>query len=170
MYSDITIKARCHEPSEAEAILLEQGAHFVGLDVQTDTYYETDYGKLKHRQGNIENVLIHYNRKLAGDAKETEVLLYLKNPSAETIAQICGGQQVLMQVKKLRKIFFIDNVKFHIDLVEPLGYFIEIEAIDLEGSIGADILSQQCNYYKNLLQIEDDDLVTSSYSELLQHS
>lgn len=170
MYSDITIKARCHEPSEAEAILLEQGAHFAGLDVQTDTYYETDYGKLKHRQGNIENVLIHYNRKPSGTAKETEVLLYLKNPSAETITQICGGQQVLRQVKKLRKIFFIDNVKFHIDLVEPLGYFIEIEAIDLEGSIGADILSQQCNHYKNLLQIEEEGLVTSSYADLLQHS
>ncbi len=170
MYADITIKARCYDPARVETILLEHEAEYVGLDVQTDTYYETDYGKLKHRQGNIENVLIHYNRKITGEAKQTEVLLYLKNPGLETINQICGSQKVLAQVKKLRKIFFIENVKFHIDFLEDLGHFIEIEAIDLDGSLGTAILRHQCNYYKELLQIEEDDLVTSAYTDLIQHS
>ncbi|MEJ8755459.1 class IV adenylate cyclase [Pontibacter sp. H259] len=167
MYADITIKARCPEPAKVESILLENDAAYVGLDAQTDTYYKTDYGKLKHRQGNIENVLIHYNRRFTGDAMQTEVLLYLKNPSEETIAQICGGQQQQMRVKKLRKIYFIENVKFHIDYLEELGHFVEIEAIDLDGSLGVDMLNQQCSYYQELLQIEEVDLVTSSYSELL---
>ncbi|MFD2245157.1 class IV adenylate cyclase [Pontibacter ruber] len=170
MYLDITIKARCYNPAKVESILLEHGAQYVGLDVQTDTYYEADYGKLKHRQGNIENVLIHYNRKSGGGTKQTEVLLYLKHPGAETINQICGSQKVLAQVKKLRKIFFIGNVKFHIDYLEELGHFVEIEAIDLDGSLGLDMLNQQCHYYKELLQIEEDDLVTSAYTDLIQHS
>ncbi|MBB6610073.1 class IV adenylate cyclase [Pontibacter sp. Tf4] len=170
MYADITIKARCPDPANAEATLLEHGAHFAGLDIQTDTYYETDYGKLKHRQGNIENVLIHYNRKAAGNASETEVLLYLKNPGAETIAQICGEQRVLMQVRKTRRIFFVENVKFHIDFIESLGWFLEIEAIDLEGSLGKDLLRHQCNHYRDLLQIEEENLVHVSYTDLLQYS
>lgn len=33
-------------------------------------------------------------------------------------------------VDKRRKIYFIDNVKFHFDVVENLGTFIEVEAID----------------------------------------
>ncbi|HEY4650240.1 MAG TPA: class IV adenylate cyclase, partial [Pontibacter sp.] len=157
-------------PARVEAILLENRAEYVGLDVQTDTYYETNYGKLKHRQGNIEHVLIHYNRKSTGDVKQTEVLLYLKNPSAATIDQVCGSQKVLAQVKKYRKIFFIDNVKFHIDFLEALGHFIEIEAIDLDGSLGAAILKDQCSSYKELLGIKDEDLISSSYADLLQHT
>ncbi|WP_461488657.1 CYTH domain-containing protein [Pontibacter sp. HJ8] len=144
-------------------MLLEQGAAYVGLDVQTDTYYETAYGKLKHRQGTIENVLIHYNRTISGEAKQTEVLLYIQNPGEATLDQVCGNQKVLAQVKKLRKIFFLDNVKFHIDHLEKEGHFIEIEAIDLDGSIGLDTLNQQCRYYKELLQIDEEDLVHHAY-------
>lgn len=170
MYADITIKARCHEPVKVERILLDHDASYIGLDVQTDTYYATDYGKLKHRQGNIENVLIHYHRKTADEAKQTEVLLYLKNPAPETVQQICGEQQVLAQVKKLRKIFFIEKVKFHLDYLEPIGHFVEIEAIDLDGTLGLTTLKQQCSYYKELLQIEDSAIVTSSYTDLIYNS
>ena len=166
MYADISIKARCPDPAEIENILLQHKADYVGLDVQTDTFYEADYGKLKHRQGNIENVLIHYNRQRSGYAQQTEVLLYLKNPGSATVAQICNGRKMLSQVRKLRKIFFIGNVKFHIDHLEERGHFIEIEAIDLDGSLGIEVLKQQCDHYKKLLQIADEDLINDSYIDL----
>ncbi|GGG01470.1 class IV adenylate cyclase [Pontibacter amylolyticus] len=166
MYADISIKAHCASPSEAESTLLQHKADYVGLDMQTDTFYETELGKLKHRQGNIENVQMHYKREISGGMQKTEVLLYLKNPSPATVAQICDGKQILAQVKKLRKIFFIDNVKFHIDHLEGSGHFIEIEAIDLEGSLGINVLRQQCSYYKELLQLADEDLINDSYVDL----
>lgn len=166
MYADITIKARCADPAEAESILLQNGAVYKGLDVQTDTFYEAAVGKLKHRQGNIENVLIHYNREQKGEALKTEVFLYLKNPSASSIEQVCNGLKVTAQVKKLRKIFFIENVKFHIDYLEELGHFVEIEAIDLEGALGLEVLREQYQFYKELLQIEEEDLVNDSYVNL----
>ena len=163
MYADITIKAYCHNPAETERILLQHQAEYKGLDVQTDTYYEVTYGRLKHRQGNIENVLIHYNRESNGNAKKTEVLLYLQNPENAIVNQVCAGKKVLNQIKKHRKIFFIENVKFHIDHLESLGYFIEIEAIDIVGSLGEDKLKQQCTYYKKLLRITNKDLIDHSY-------
>lgn len=170
MYSDITIKAYCYEPAEAESILLGLGADYIGQDVQTDVYYETAQGQLKHRQGVIENVLIHYNRVELGITMRTEVQLFLKNPSAATIASICEGKNIISQVKKVRKIFFLDNVKFHLDQVEGLGTFIEIEAIDLEGTIGLEVLRQQCAFYKDQLQIDDEDLVHNAYTDLLHQS
>ena len=163
LYADITIKAHYANLAQAENILLQHKAEYIGLDVQTDTYYETETGKLKHRQGNIENVLIHYKREQNGGMQRTEVMLYLKNPSPTTVAYICEGKQVLAQVKKLRKIFFIENVKFHLDHLEEYGHFVEIEAIDLEGTLGIEVLRQQCDYYKELLQIEDEDLINGSY-------
>ncbi|MDX5436413.1 MAG: CYTH domain-containing protein [Pontibacter sp.] len=170
MYADITIKARCADLAEAESILWELNAAYQGQDMQTDTYYAVEYGQLKHRQGNIENVLIHYHRLQLEDAQKTEVLLYLKNPSATTIAEVCRGKSIVASVKKARKIFFIGNVKFHLDQVEGLGNFIEIEAIDLDGSVGLPVLRQQCDYYKEIFNIREEDLVTSAYTDLIHYS
>ncbi|WP_299821479.1 CYTH domain-containing protein [uncultured Pontibacter sp.] len=163
MYADITIKAHCDNPAEAESILLGLNATYQGQDVQTDTHYETDLGKLKYRKGNVEHVLMQYNRVQLDDAKKTEVYLYLKNPTAATITAVCGGKKVIAEVRKVRKIFFIDNVKFHIDQVEGQGNFLEIEAIDLDGSVGEEVLRQQCDYYKEQLQIQEEDLVPEGY-------
>ena len=73
----------------------------------------------------------------------------------------------LVIVDKRRKIYFIDNVKFHIDTVKGLGSFVEIEAIDKTGNIGKKKLLQQCNKYLKLLNISNKDLLSNSYSDLL---
>ncbi|TPE46434.1 class IV adenylate cyclase [Pontibacter mangrovi] len=169
MYADITIKAHCHDPAAVQTILLEQQAAYKGMDVQTDTFYQVADGMLKLREGNLEHVLIHYKREHMHEVKRTEVLLYLKNPSPETVQLLYGEVQVLGQVKKRRKIFFIDNVKFHLDQVDGLGTFVEIEAIDLNGSIGVERLLEQCSFYRELLQLEEEDLVDDSYFNMKSH-
>jgi len=70
-------------------------------------------------------------------------------------------------VKKIREIYFIENVKFHLDIVENLGKFLEIEAIDIEGNVGRDKLFQQCKTYMEKFKIQKKDLVACSYNDLL---
>jgi adenylate cyclase class IV len=70
-------------------------------------------------------------------------------------------------VKKSREIYFIDNVKFHLDNVAPLGTFAEIEAIDKTGTLGAEHLRKQCEHYLQLLHIAPGDLLSHSYSDML---
>ncbi len=72
-------------------------------------------------------------------------------------------------VEKQREIYFIKNVKFHLDAVKDLGNFVEIEAIDRGGSIGKKQLYEQCVYYLQLFGISDNDLVSVSYSDLLMN-
>ena len=74
---------------------------------------------------------------------------------------------VLTIVDKVREIFFIENVKFHIDKVEGLGTFMEIEAIDRDRSIGNDKLHAQCRHFLQELNIAQDCLINCSYSDLL---
>jgi predicted adenylyl cyclase CyaB len=74
---------------------------------------------------------------------------------------------ILVVVDKKREIYFIDNVKFHIDIVENLGTFVEIEAIDVDGTIGKEKLLEQCQLYLDLLEISQSDLISVSYSDLL---
>ena len=70
-------------------------------------------------------------------------------------------------VDKTRKIYFINNVKFHFDNVKGLGTFIEVEAIDELGKIGVDKLKEQCNFYIDFFKIATDDFMKKSYSDML---
>ena len=59
---NVEIKAICNDPSFVRNYLVDHGAIFKGMDEQTDTYFNVKAGRLKLREGNIENNLIFYNR------------------------------------------------------------------------------------------------------------
>ena len=164
---NIEIKARTTERDRIREILKSNNADFIDVDHQVDTYFKVHSGRLKIREGNIENHLIYYDREDTSDLKKSTVILYKNNPDSnlKEILTKCLG--VLAVVDKYREIYFIENVKFHLDNVGGLGMFVEIEAIDKDGSIGNEKLLEQCKNYLNLLYISKEDLIASSYSDLL---
>jgi predicted adenylyl cyclase CyaB len=74
---------------------------------------------------------------------------------------------ILAIVKKKREIYFIDNVKFHLDIIDGLGEFIEIEAKDEDMNLGIPFLEKQCQFYMELFKIEFKDLINKSYIDLI---
>ncbi len=70
-------------------------------------------------------------------------------------------------IDKQREIYFIDNVKFHLDRVRDLGTFVEIEATDIKDEYTSEYLVEQCQQYIKLFGIAETDLQTNSYSDLL---
>lgn len=164
---NVEIKARCSDPEKIRQILKEKKAEFKGIDQQTDTYFNTPNGRLKLREGNIENNLIFYQRSDQAGPKESTVHLYKTSQGTDlkNVLQAAMGAKVV--VKKAREIIFIENVKFHIDSVEQLGHFIEIEAIDKDGSIGKEKLYEQCQYFLEIFGIKETDLLEGSYSDML---
>lgn len=74
---------------------------------------------------------------------------------------------VRVTVVKSRIILWIDEVKFHVDDVDRLGTFVEIEAIDRVGDIGRPRLLGLCERYMHELGIAQKDLESRSYSDLL---
>jgi len=160
-------KARTNNLNELEKRLLGLNPSFIGEDHQTDTYFNVAKGRLKLREGNIENALIHYERPDTAGAKQSDVLLYQHKPDPslkEILAKTLGVKVV---VEKTRRIYFIENVKFHFDKVEGLGTFIEVEAIDKTGEIGLEELQRQCRHYADYLNIEPEDFISRSYSDLI---
>lgn len=166
---NIEIKARCGDAERIRGILRERGAEFRGVDHQVDTYFAVPRGRLKLRQGNIENSLIFYERPDRAGPKRADVSLVRTDAAqaAQLHETLTAAMEVLVVVDKRREIYFIDNVKFHLDRVEGLGVFVEIEAIDEHGKIGAEALGRQCDMYMDLFGIDDADLVNVSYSDLL---
>ncbi len=164
---NIEIKARCRAPRRIRAVLSKHGARFVGVDNQTDTYFKVPQGRLKLREGNVENALIFYNRPNKSGPKQADVCLYRCQPSSGLKDVLAGALEVLTVVRKKREIYFIGNVKFHIDKVDGLGGFVEIEAIDKTGIIGKKKLLIQCRRFMKLFGIRKTDLVDRSYSDMV---
>jgi len=164
---NVEIKAKCNDLDRIRQLLINFNAECKGIDHQIDTYFRVRNGRLKLREGNIEQYLIYYNRDNIAKPKQSNVLLHKTstNSSLKTILMRTMG--VLVVVDKMREIYFSDNVKFHLDKVKYLGTFVEIEAIDATGAIGREQLTRQCEHYLKELQIPDSDLVALSYSVML---
>jgi adenylate cyclase class 2 len=160
-------KARTSDLDGLEKKLLELNPVFIGMDHQIDTYFNVPTGRLKLREGNIENSLIYYERQNTADAKQSDVLLYKHSPDKTLKDILIRTYGIKVIVEKKRKIYFIDTVKFHLDTIHGLGTFIEVEAIDKTGEIGIDQLKVQCNKYAKFFEIKDSDYIAVSYSDLI---
>lgn len=160
-------KARTRKLTELEEYFLSQNPIFTGEDEQTDTYFKVQKGRLKLREGRIENALIYYERPDSAAAKISNVLLHKLEPG-QTLKQILGASLgIKAVVRKVRKIYFIENVKFHFDTVDGLGQFIEVEVIDETGSAEIATLENQCRHYAEFFGILPEDYVSESYSDLI---
>ncbi len=163
----IEIKARCVHPEKIKTILATNNAVFKGIDHQVDTYFQVPIGRLKLREGNIENHLIQYHRPNQAGPKKSTVSLYKTTPDASLKIVLTNALGIKIVVDKKRAIYFIDNIKFHVDEVQQLGTFVEIEAISEDGSIPESQLLAQCEKYIQLFGISDTDLIDVSYSDML---
>lgn len=166
MALNIEVKAKA-DHSEFIRSYLNKTADFRGIDLQEDTYFNVSNGRLKLREGNIENNLIYYERQNTPGAKESSFQL-VHIPDAKSLkAILTKSLGIKIVVRKKREIYFIKNVKFHIDEVEGLGNFAEIEASDLYADISKEELQKQCDFYLKVLQIKEEDLISVSYSDML---
>ena len=160
-------KASTNDLDRLEQKLLELHPVFIGVDHQVDTYFNVTDGRLKLREGNIENALIYYERPDTPGAKQADIILYKHNPERSLKDILIKVHGIKAVVDKTRKIYFIGNVKFHFDTVNELGTFIEVEAIDETGNIGFKKLKEQCNRYFFFFGLKESDLVDKSYCDLI---
>jgi adenylate cyclase class 2 len=168
-FLNIEIKAKAENPASIRQYLLANNAGFTGTDFQTDTYFHVKKGRLKLREGNIENNLIYYERTNQPGPKSSLFHLFaIDNPAAlkKALALLLGIKFV---VKKEREIYYIGHVKFHIDRVDGLGSFMEIEAGNILADRTREELEAQCNFYMKELGIKQDDLLKYSYCDMLMN-
>jgi adenylate cyclase, class 2 len=167
MHINFEFKARVNNIDRLEEKLKAHHPDFKGEDHQVDTYFNVNNGRLKLRQGNIENALIWYEREDTAGAKRSNVLLYQHTPDTSLKDILIKTLGIKAVVDKKRRIYFIGNVKFHFDRVEGLGSFIEVEAIDKKGDIGLQKLQEQCSFYSNLFELQQDNYIANSYSDMV---
>jgi adenylate cyclase class IV len=74
-------KAKVQNIDSYENKLLTLNPLFKGMDHQVDTYFNVQHGRLKLREGNIENALINYDRENILGSKESDIILYQHQPN-----------------------------------------------------------------------------------------
>jgi len=162
----LELKARYEDLGKARALLL--GADHVGTFRQVDTYFSLGERRLKVRtvEGRPQGQLVYYERPDVGGVKESRVLL-ADLPDAHAVLDILRRTfPVLAEVRKTRDIYRFQGVQVHLDEVQGLGRFIEFEKVladEAEREEGRKVLENLRSYF----QIAEEDLMASSYSDLL---
>jgi len=164
---NVEIKARCENHAEIRKILKSKNADFKGIDHQIDTYFNVKNGRLKLREGSIENNLIQYHRPNISGPKQSEFALYKTEPKTKLKNLLINALGAKVVVDKQREISYIENIKFHLDEVKGLGKFVEIEAEGEKKEGAYEQLKAQCDEYLKLFNIKENDLIHNSYSDML---
>jgi len=164
---NIEIKVRNQNPEKVRRILKSRNALYKGKYHQKDTYFKISHGRLKLREVQTDTFLIFYDRENKKGPKKSKVMMFRAVPDSSLKLILMKALEVLVVVEKQREIYFINNVKVHIDDVKGLGSFIEIEAADNKGSFTDKELLNQCKSFLNLFEIHYENLISCSYSDLL---
>ena len=166
-FLNIEIKAKCSNADQIRSYLADNQAEFKGTDEQTDTYFNVTNGRLKLREGSIENNLIFYQRANHAGPKSSHFHLVKVEDTGGLKEVLAKSTGIKVVVKKKREIYYIRNVKFHIDEVRGLGSFVEIEAGNILADLSKEKLQEQCDFYMKEFGIKAEDLVRFSYSDML---
>jgi len=164
----VEIKARCPDPERTAELIRKTGAEFKGRHSQVDTFYRVPRGRLKLRRSESGECLIGYLRPDLSGPKHCLVNLYPCSDSELLDRVLSDALGVRITVKKQRQIYLLENVKFHLDRVEGLGSFVEIEVLGRRGVDSVETLRADCEKYLGLLCIRPEDLVEAAYADLLE--
>ncbi|KAJ8922490.1 hypothetical protein NQ315_007518 [Exocentrus adspersus] len=136
---------------------------------QDDTFFNIPQGRLKLRkfeEGNAE--LIYYDRP---DIEGPKMSSYEKSSickesvnSLYSVLEKALGTKIV--VRKVRRLFMVGQTRVHVDSVEDLGDFLELEVVlkpdqpAEEGEkIALDLMSK--------LEVNKEDLISNAYADLL---
>ncbi len=88
--------------------------------------------------------------------------------SNELYAVLTTALGVRAVVDKEREIYYLGNVKVHVDDVRGLGSFLEIEALDATGQRSEKELEAQCRALMTEFGVSERDLVAASYGDMAE--
>ena len=170
MPRNIEIKARLHDANLAFAkakALADSGPTQI---FQDDTFFNCPNGRLKLRAfSSSEAELIFYQRPNSPGPKESNYsLVAVQRPdSLREVLRLAWGE--LGRVRKTRNLFLLGRTRVHLDSVEGLGDFLELEVV-LRENEAAEEGKRIATELLDRLGIRPENLVEGAYLDLLKSS
>lgn len=143
------------------------GCRFTAAFHQRDTFFKAQRGKLKLREEDGGAWLIHYGRE---DSAGLKLSSYEIIPVAEPDkmrAILSEAMGVLATVRKHRTLLQRENLRLHLDSVDGLGDFGEIEAVVGERE-NPEAYRPVVDQLLDALEVRRTNLIGASYFEILR--
>jgi len=166
----VEVKARVKKLETVRRKLMELNAKHVGTFHQTDTYFEVPRGRLKIREtsGRPQAQLIYYERENTKGPKKSEAFILQIDQPTIFKAAIKKLLKIKATVHKTREIYEFKGIKIHLDEVENLGKFVELEKLTERDE---DRIREDREILEKFLEsfgITRADLERLSYGELMR--
>lgn len=167
MPTNIEIKARARDFEGIKSRAEKLSDTSVKVIPQEDTFFNTPQGRLKLRLLTDQAELIYYTRPDQQGPKRSEYhIAHVSDPeNLKCVLEMVYGIRGV--VRKKRYLYLVGQTRVHLDEVEGLGQFMELEVVldngqsDAEGQkIAEDLMSA--------LGVERADLIDGAYMDFLE--
>jgi len=133
---------------------------------QTDVYFAVPDGRLKLRiEQPGEATLVRYRRADVAGIRDSHYELLSVPDAEETLRELEARHGSCAHVQKERALYMLENVRVHLDEVEGLGTFIELEAVmdGVESDAAAHALLRRLLAE---LGVAPEDILSQSYGDM----
>lgn len=170
MARNIEIKARVADPAamaERAARIADEGPWTIEQD---DTFFGCRDGRLKLRDfGNASGELIFYRRPDQAGPGQSEYRITPTEDPEGLRAVLADALGVTGRVRKKRTLYLADRTRIHLDHVEGLGDFLELEVMLADGE-SSRVGEGDAQVLMERLHIREDDLVDVAYVDLFEEA
>ncbi|GIV45280.1 MAG: adenylate cyclase [Ignavibacterium sp.] len=163
MARNLEIKVKLDSHKRIKKILSANNIKLFEVLKQKDIYYKVKKGLLKLRIENGKQTLIFYNRNEKSKKRWSDYFLLDIN-SSDANKFLDKFLERIVEVNKIRELYWFDNTRIHLDKVDKLGYFLELETRVINGLRDAE---KRFNYLVELLELKKYPELRDTYRNLL---
>ncbi len=167
MPSNIEIKARVRGLQQLRQLVLQLANGPSETLHQTDVFFQTHSGRLKLRiLTDSLGELIYYERPDSTGPKQSDYQIHRTTNPLELRRLLGAALGETITVKKKREVYMVGQTRIHLDEVEQLGTFMELEVV-LNPGQSTEEGEQMAYDLMQKLGIDKSDLVSCAYADLL---
>lgn len=166
--TNLEIKISTSNLEEIKELAFKINAKYITTLYQKDTYFLVGKKRLKLREEQEKAYLVFYIRSDNGDSKFSKYHIInapeqIKKSVKKILSLILG---IKTTVNKKRELLIYKNTRIHLDTVESLGTYVELETV-FNNHQEKDNLITEHNFVINSLNLNTMQKVPISYSDLI---
>jgi predicted adenylyl cyclase CyaB len=170
MATNIEIKASIKDFKKLKQLVEKLSDTPCEVITQKDTFFHTPNGRLKLRIRNSASdcgLLIYYDRDDCSGPKQSNYIISLTSDPALLKTILSNALGIRGVVRKQRLLYRVGNTRIHLDEVERLGSFLELE-VELSSGHSPEQGKATAMTLMRKLGLEKTDLIEGAYIDLLE--
>ena len=165
---NLELKSKCVNMEKLRRLMFELGAEHQKTMHQIDTYFNVPKGRLKLREIDGEMAQLVYYERADESASRYSNYSIVEITDASGFKQMMNAIGVKAVVDKVRELWMYGNTRIHVDDVDGLGHFVELETV-ITNQTNTEAQAEH-HFVKRALEIDDVEIVPVSYSDLILKS